>query len=63
MEYELIKDIVLIAGIPLGIYLYHWYMKVRSDGITWDEVVGLFSDSDFWDYVSAVKDYKETDEE
>lgn len=67
MDLEAVKEIALVAGIPLGIYLYHKYMQWTaedSDGgekVTWDELVDTFSDAEFWDHVDAVKN--EIDEE
>ena len=62
MDWEAVKDIVLVAVIPLVIYLYLRYRKVTaedSDGgeiVTWDELAETFSDPDFWDYINALKE-------
>jgi len=45
----------------LSIYLYHRYIKMTAEDspggekITWDELTGTFSDSEFWNHVEEVK--------
>jgi len=60
METEVVT-VVLAACIPLSIYLYHRYIKMTAEDspggekITWDELTGTFSDSEFWNHVEEVK--------
>ena len=61
MELEPILNVLYVAAVPVGIYLYHRYVKMTdkdSDGgekITWAEIVDTFNDAEFWKHVDAVK--------
>ena len=62
METQMIWNLVLVAMIPLGILIYHWYMKVTAVGspggrkITKEEWKELIQDDDFLDYVLDIVD-------
>jgi len=62
MDWASIKDIVLVSAIPLGIYLYHKYMKWTApdspggENITYDELSEMLLDDEFWEMVKPFLD-------
>lgn len=65
METEMIWNLVFLGGIPLGIILYHWYMKATAadspggKNVTYDELVALVMDPDFWAAIKHVREQVE----
>lgn len=62
MDMEVVTNAIVIAGIPIGIYLYHAYVKATAkdspggESITHDELAEIFSDPEFWALTRDVKD-------